>query len=171
MSTHTRNNFKWGVQEILSLQREFQLLNLSIDEIAKKHKRTPRAIMLKLDKEGMADYTSLYTHYYESTRLIPDGEIKMEIVSQDGSELDEEQEEEEQEQEEEEQEEEEQEEQDDNDSEYIDEENESEYYGDDDEECEDEDDDDPLTKRVAKLETDIKEILESLKDLSSKIKF
>jgi uncharacterized membrane-anchored protein YhcB (DUF1043 family) len=158
MSTHTRNNFKWGVQEILSLQREFQLLNLSIDEIAKKHKRTPRAIMLKLDKEGMADYNSLYTHYYESTRLIPDGEIKMEIVSQDGSEYDNEEEEEEEQEEE----------QDDGDSEYIDEENGSEYYGDD-EEYEDEDED-PLTKRVAKLETDIKEILQTLKDLSSKIK-
>lgn len=163
MSTHPRNNFKWGVQEILSLQREFQLLHLSIDEIAKKHKRTPRAIMLKLDKEGMADYNSLYTHYYESSLLIPDGEIKMEIVSQDGSEL--EQEEDEQEEEEQDEKEEEQE---DDDSEYIDEENGSEYYGDYDED--DEDDEDPLTKRVEKLEADIKEILKTLKELSSKIK-
>ena len=163
MSTHSRNNFKWGVQEILSLQREFQLLNLSIDEIAKKHKRTPRAIMLKLDKEGMANYNSLYTHYYESTRLIPDDGIKMEIVSQDDDSEYQEGEEGGGEQEEEGG-------GDDDDSEYIDEENEneSEYYGDDDEECED--DEDPLTKRVAKLESDIKEILESLKDLSSKIK-
>lgn len=155
MTTHSRNNFKWGVQEILSLQREFQLLKLSIDEIAKKHKRTPNAIMLKLDKEGMANYNALYIDYYKSSDLIPD-EIKMEIVSQDGSEYNEEEVQDDDDSE--------YEEEDDDDSEYKEEEY-DEYDGDDDDE-----DEDPLSNRVAKLERDIKEILQTLKDLSSKIK-
>jgi hypothetical protein len=63
MSTHTRNGFKWSVNEILSLQREFELLNWSIDQIAEKHGRTPNAIMYKLDQEGFCDYNTLYSIY------------------------------------------------------------------------------------------------------------
>jgi len=63
-SSLTRVGFRWNVNEILSLQREFELLGWSIDEIAQKHKRTPNAIMLKLDQEGFADYNVLYSDYY-----------------------------------------------------------------------------------------------------------
>ena len=56
MSLVQRNGFPWSVNECLQLQREYELLELSIDEIATKHKRTPKAIMFKLDKEGFADY-------------------------------------------------------------------------------------------------------------------
>ena len=52
MTTHSRYGNRWTVNEVLSLQREFELLGLSIDEIAQKHKRTPNAIMYKLDQEG-----------------------------------------------------------------------------------------------------------------------
>jgi hypothetical protein len=154
MNAHSRNNFKWGVNEVLSLQREYQLLKLSIDEIAKKHKRTPNAIMLKLDKEGIENYNTLYTNYYKSSGLSQDTEIQPEPESESDDDSEYEEEEEEQDEEE-----------DDDDSEYKEEEDESEYYGDDDDE-----DDDPLTKRVAKLETEIKEIIKTLKDLSSKVK-
>jgi len=58
-----RAGFKWTVNEILSLQREFELLGWSIDEIDTKHKRTPYAIMYKLDQEGFADYNVLYSNY------------------------------------------------------------------------------------------------------------
>lgn len=64
MSTHTRNGFRWSVNEILSLQREFELLGWTIDQIAEKHKRTPNAIMYKLDQEGFADYNELYSELY-----------------------------------------------------------------------------------------------------------
>ena len=37
---------------------------MSIDDIALKHQRTPNAIMLKLDQEGIADYNLLYTSYH-----------------------------------------------------------------------------------------------------------
>ena len=52
--TPKRIGKKWSIPEILSLQREYQLLNMSIDEIANKHKRTPKAIMYKLSHENFA---------------------------------------------------------------------------------------------------------------------
>ena len=55
---------RWTINECLQLQREFELLNLSIDEISKRHQRTPNAIMLKLDREEFADYNVLYSIYY-----------------------------------------------------------------------------------------------------------
>jgi hypothetical protein len=45
---------KWDVPEIIALQREYELLELSIEQIAEKHKRSPNAIMRKLDKDGFA---------------------------------------------------------------------------------------------------------------------
>lgn len=52
MEQARRNGFKWGVNEILRLQREYELLGLTIDEIAKLHERTPNAILYKLTEEG-----------------------------------------------------------------------------------------------------------------------
>ena len=66
-----RAGFKWTVNEVLSLQREFELLGMTIDEIALKHKRTPNAIMYKLDQEGFADYNVLYSNYHDLNSRIP----------------------------------------------------------------------------------------------------
>jgi hypothetical protein len=66
-----RAGFKWTVNETLSLQREFELLGMTIDEIALKHKRTPNAIMYKLDQEGFADYNVLYSNYHDLNSRIP----------------------------------------------------------------------------------------------------
>jgi TATA-binding protein-associated factor Taf7 len=41
------------------LEREFDLLKLSIDEIAALHERSAQSIMYKLDSEGLADYNVL----------------------------------------------------------------------------------------------------------------
>ena len=71
MNPHTRNSFKWSVNEVLSLQREFELLGWSIDQISEKHKRTPNAIMYKLDQEGFADYNVLYSNYHDLNAPIP----------------------------------------------------------------------------------------------------
>lgn len=54
---------RWTVTECLQLQREFELLNLSVNEIAANHKRTPNAIMFKLDQEGFANYNVLSSNY------------------------------------------------------------------------------------------------------------
>jgi hypothetical protein len=63
MSLYIRKRKRWTVNECLALQREFELLQLSIDEIAMKHKRTPNAIMFKLSQEGFADYKVLCSEY------------------------------------------------------------------------------------------------------------
>lgn len=68
----SRSGFKWNINEILSLQREFELLGWDIDEIASKHERTPNAIMYKLDQEGFADYNVLYSNYHNLNTHIQD---------------------------------------------------------------------------------------------------
>ena len=47
-----RSGNKWTVNEVLSLQREYELLEMSIQEIALKHSRSVEAILYKLDKEN-----------------------------------------------------------------------------------------------------------------------
>ena len=71
MTTAKRFRHRWTINECLQLQREFELLKLSIDEIATRHQRTPNAIMLKLNQEGFADYNVLYSNYYGLNSTIP----------------------------------------------------------------------------------------------------
>lgn len=71
MSTRSRIGNKWTVNEVLSLQREFELLGWDIDQIAKKHARTANAIMYKLDQEGFADYNVLCSNYHNLNTKIP----------------------------------------------------------------------------------------------------
>jgi len=47
----TRCGYKWTIKEILDLQREYELLEWTIQEIATKHKRTVRAILCRLEDE------------------------------------------------------------------------------------------------------------------------
>ena len=69
MNSYKRFRNRWNVNECLQLQREYELLELSIDEIALKHQRTPNAIMMKLDQEGFADYNVLYSNYHTSNQI------------------------------------------------------------------------------------------------------
>lgn len=50
-----RNGFKWTINEIMTLQRENELLGLSPSEIASNHKRSVRAIVSKLETEGFCN--------------------------------------------------------------------------------------------------------------------
>ena len=50
-----RNGKKWNTPEILRLQREYELLNLPIEKIAKIHGRTIYAIMAKVEQEEFKD--------------------------------------------------------------------------------------------------------------------
>ena len=52
MSTHMRYGNKWNINELLALQREYELLEWSIQEIAEKHRRSVNAILFKLESEG-----------------------------------------------------------------------------------------------------------------------
>ena len=74
----TRSGFRWSINEVLALQREFELLGLTIDEIAQKHNRTANAIIFKLDQEGFADYNELYSNLNNSESDDNSSEISLE---------------------------------------------------------------------------------------------
>jgi hypothetical protein len=102
MTDYKRFGNRWTINECLQLEREYDLLELSIDEMAERHQRTPNAIMLKLDSEGYADYCVLYSNYKISKQQEED---EQEYEEEDDEEQQEEEEEEEDEEEEEEEEE------------------------------------------------------------------
>ena len=47
-----RNGNKWAVNEVLALQREYELLEWTIQEISAKHQRSIGSILFKLTAEG-----------------------------------------------------------------------------------------------------------------------
>ena len=57
---YRRYGNRWTVNELLNLQREYELLELPLAEIASRHQRTVMAIMYKLDQENLADFNDLY---------------------------------------------------------------------------------------------------------------
>jgi hypothetical protein len=87
MSTHThtqsyynatlRFGYKWNVNECLRLHREFELLKLSVPEIAALHGRTIKAIMYKIDLEGFATFNDLFIQTYGQfdSELVPEGQV------------------------------------------------------------------------------------------------
>ena len=146
MNFRNRAGNRWTINEVLSLQREFELLGWNIDQIAEKHQRTPEGIMNKLDREGFADYNVLYSNYYNlndkmhiSNNTKCDTIVLDAVDSEDDEECD-----------------------DAGDEDYV--ENADEEDNDDDDDNEDEDD--PLTRRVANLETNLDEIKSMLKSLT-----
>jgi hypothetical protein len=47
-----RHFFKWNTNELITLQREYELLELPIQEIANRHQRSINAILCRLEKEN-----------------------------------------------------------------------------------------------------------------------
>lgn len=147
MNIHNRVGKRWSVNEVLALQREFELLGWNIDQIAEKHQRTPNGIMFKLDQEGFADYNVLYSNYHDLNSHIPVSHtqkydaFELEAVDSEDEEtvLDE------------------------NDEDYEDEGDEE------DNDDEEDEDDDPLSRRVSKLESGLDEIKHMLKMLTSSV--
>ena len=150
MSNRNRVGNRWTINEILTLQREFELLGWDIDQIADKHGRTPNAIMFKLDQEGFADYNVLYSNYHNLNAKMPVSRTaKHETLVLDAVYSEDE-------------------------DTVIDEndEDDEDYIDNADEEDDDDDydyDDDPLTRRVSKLETGLEEIKNMLKMLTSSV--
>ncbi len=153
MSNLSRIGNKWTINEVLSLQREFELLGWDIDQIAEKHKRTANAIMYKLDQEGFADYNVLYSNYHNLNTKMPvsrtqkQSALELSLSDEDDTVIDDES---------------------DEDDIVIDDESDEDYVDDgeeygEEEDCEDYED--PLTERVAKLETALDEIKRILKPL------
>jgi len=71
-STAWRNGYKWTVNECLRLEREYDLLQLSVSEMAALHNRTKNSIMFKLHQEGLADYNELYIQTYGNSAITND---------------------------------------------------------------------------------------------------
>jgi hypothetical protein len=90
MTDYKRFGNRWTINECLQLQREYELLELSIDAIAERHHRTPNAIMLKLDSEGLADYCVLYSNYKICKQQEEDEEQEGEDDEEEGGEQDQE---------------------------------------------------------------------------------
>lgn len=55
-----RNGYRWTVSECLQLEREYDLLKMSVPEMALKHNRTLNSIMFKLQAEGLDTFNNLY---------------------------------------------------------------------------------------------------------------
>lgn len=47
-----RHYFKWNIKELISLQREYELLELSVQKIAKLHQRSVKSILCRLEQEN-----------------------------------------------------------------------------------------------------------------------
>ena len=69
--TKKRHRKKWTTSEELDLQREYELLELTVQEIAEIHKRTEEAIMCKLQKEGYIDTWLDARGYQEFAKDLP----------------------------------------------------------------------------------------------------
>jgi plasmid replication initiation protein len=54
-TTDKRAGKKWNVNEVLTLQREYELLELTIQQIAVRHQRSVEGILFKLEREGFIE--------------------------------------------------------------------------------------------------------------------
>lgn len=70
---YTRNNLHWNINELLSLQREYELLEMNVADIAKLHCRSVNAIVFRLILEGFASC-------WEDVRGYKDAELIQEAV-------------------------------------------------------------------------------------------
>jgi len=52
MQAYKRHGNRWTVNELLSLQREYELLEWTVKQIAEKHQRSVNSILFKLEEEG-----------------------------------------------------------------------------------------------------------------------
>jgi len=55
MFTIKRCHYKWNINELLQLQREYELLHMTIQEMAKQHQRSEKAILCRLQQEGFIE--------------------------------------------------------------------------------------------------------------------
>lgn len=62
-----KQNVKWNTNELLRLEREYDLLELNVNEIGKLHQRTSTAIAMKLQSEGIISDYKVARGYNKST--------------------------------------------------------------------------------------------------------
>jgi hypothetical protein len=150
MNTYKRSGNRWTVNELLSLQREYELLEWTVGQIAEKHQRSMEAILFKLESEGFIsswnEARGFDTQQYQSscTENIQQKMNEHDLCCDDDMSVDEE---------------------------ICADDNDSEYFGEEVEEDDDMsvDDDmsevDKLTERVWNLETSVSEISSMVKQM------
>lgn len=77
----SRHFLRWNVNEVLRLQREYELLEMSVADIAKLHDRSVNAIVCKLVSEGFVDCWENARGYAQSELIqeaIKNGDLVME---------------------------------------------------------------------------------------------
>ena len=71
MNSYKRSGNRWTINEVLSLQREYELLEWNVTQIAEKHQRSVEAILFKLEAEGFiaswAEARGFDIQLYQST--------------------------------------------------------------------------------------------------------
>ena len=144
MNSYKRSGNRWTINELISLQREYELLEWTVGQISEKHQRSVEAILFRLESEGFIsswnNARGFNTEQYQENLS-----ENIEFVVQDDMSVDEDED------------------CSDNDSEYFDEGVDEE---DDDMSIDDDESDvNNLTERVWKLETSVTEINSMMKQM------
>jgi hypothetical protein len=87
----SRHFLRWNVNEVLRLQREYELLEMSVADIAKLHDRSVNAIVCKLVSEGFVDCWENARGYAQSELIqeaIKNGDLVMESCMESVSDSD-----------------------------------------------------------------------------------
>ena len=79
MTDCKRRGNKWTVTELLQLQREYELLEWSVQQIAEKHQRSVDAILYRLEDEGFINSWSDARGYQMGSDSVVDVEKNVEI--------------------------------------------------------------------------------------------
>ena len=53
MNSYKRSGNRWTVNELITLQREYELLEWTVGQISEKHQRSVEAILYRLESEGL----------------------------------------------------------------------------------------------------------------------
>ncbi len=89
MNTFKRRGNKWSVNELLQLQREYELLEWTVQEIADKHQRSVTAIMFRLEDEGFINCWSEARGYQMGSDYDPNeivyNNVKIEVGGDDNN--------------------------------------------------------------------------------------
>jgi len=88
-TTENRAGKKWTINEVLTLQREYELLEMTIQEIAVRHQRSVDGILFKLEREGFIENWNVARGIDEYNKSYQcDMAVTVEDCSDDVSEVD-----------------------------------------------------------------------------------
>ena len=68
--SYRRHGKKWTIPEVLQLQREYELLNMNLVDIAVKHERSLDSIQYKIESEGFVNKSKEFLSMQTATNVI-----------------------------------------------------------------------------------------------------